>query len=340
MAGYTRGEARDWARENFTGVNNVIIPSFSNDLKDINESGIRHDVRLNIDNGFAGCLLVSEAGTTLDEYERFVQIARDEAGDRQLLLHHAVFNTLEESIEAAQRSARAGADLVLLGYPPSFYPSSQREIVDYTKRFCDAVGLGVMLFPISFWGFERLHPASIAVETLDELVDEVPNIVAIKAEGGHPSISGFAQVWHRFSARVVVSFPIIQEAISLASLVPMQVVATSNTEYYGNAAPRMFDLLQDGKAEEALALLWQIAPAWRANESASPIPNAHFVHRMAWKYQAWLAGYNGGPMRMPTLRLSPASMRSYRQALVASHLDVTEDDDSAFFVGRNPTGKA
>src|SRR5260370_20841654 len=32
---------------------------------------------------------------------------------------------------------------------------------------------------------------------------------------------------------------------------------------------------------------------------------------MAWKYQAWLAGYNGGPMRMPTNRRagSPAGIK-------------------------------
>ncbi|HEX2404656.1 MAG TPA: dihydrodipicolinate synthase family protein, partial [Acidimicrobiia bacterium] len=68
---YTRGEAKAWARETFHGACNVIIPSYTSDLRSLNESAIRHDVRRNIELGFWGDLLVSEAGTTLDEMRTF-----------------------------------------------------------------------------------------------------------------------------------------------------------------------------------------------------------------------------------------------------------------------------
>lgn len=336
MPQYGKADAREWAREHFRGVNNVIIPSYTSDLGDINEKGIRHDVNRELELGFAGTLLVSETALTVEEYVRFVEVANDEGRGRLNLIHHAGFNTLEENIDAARRASAAGADLVLLSYPPSFYPSSERDIYDYSKAFCDAVDLGVMIFPMPLWGFERLHAASISVEVLESLVDDVPNVVAIKAEGGHPSVAGFAHVWNRLSDRVVVSMPIIQQAIPLAALVPMQTIATSNTEYLGSAAPEMLDLAVNGKTDEALDLLWKVAPAWRANESVAPIPAAHVVHRMAWKYQAWLNGFNGGPLRMPTTRLIWREMRAFRQALVESGLPVTDDPDEAFFVGRNP----
>src|SRR5882757_6159530 len=146
MPRYTKAEAKDWARENFRGVHNVIIPSYTSDLADINEQAIRHDVRRNIEFGFSG----------------------------------------------------------------------------------------TMLFPVPLWGFERLHAASISVDTLERLVDDVPNVVAIKAEGGAPSVAGFAHVWNRLSDRIVVSMPIIEHAISLATMVPLQVIATSNTEFYSS----------------------------------------------------------------------------------------------------------
>jgi 4-hydroxy-tetrahydrodipicolinate synthase len=333
---YNRDEAREWARENFRGVHNVIIPSYTGDLSDINEQAIRHDVRRNIEFGFAGTLLVAETSITLEEYVRFVEIAADEAKGRMMLIHHAAFNTLEQNIDAATRAAAAGADLVLLSYPPSFYPRSEQDIYDYSKTFCDGTDLATMLFPVPLWGFERLHPASISVDTLEQLVDHVPNVVAIKAEGGAPSVAGFAHVWNRLANRVVVSMPIIEHAISLATLVPLQVVATSNTEFYSSTAPTMLSLAQAGKHDEALSLLWQIAPAWKSNESVAPTPGAHVVHRMAWKYQAWLAGYNGGPLRMPTSRLIWKEMRAYRQALTDSGLPVTTDPDEAFYQGRNP----
>jgi 4-hydroxy-tetrahydrodipicolinate synthase len=336
MPRYNRDEAREWAMKNFRGVHNVIIPSYTNDLSDINEQAIRHDVRRNIEFGFAGTLLVSETSITLDEYVRFVEIAADEAKGRILLIHHAAFNTLEQNVVAAARAHAAGADMVLLGYPPSFYPRSEQDIYAYTKAFCDGTDLATILFPVPLWGFERLHPASISLDILERLVDEIPHVVAIKAEGGAPSVAGFAHVWNRLGGRIVVSMPIIEHAISLATLVPLQVVATSNTEFYSSAAPAMLALAQSGKHDEALNLLWQIAPAWKSNESVAPIPGAHVVHRMAWKYQAWLAGYNGGPLRMPTNRLVWKEMRAYRQALADSNLPVTDDPDEAFFVGRNP----
>lgn len=337
MPRYLPSEARDWAREHFRGVVNVIIPSFANDMRSLNETAIRHDVRRDIDLGFSGALLVSEVNITPDEYIRFVEIAADEAGGRLVLVHHAMFNTFEDNVDVARRAAAAGADLALLCYPPTFYPASEQDIYEYSKAFCDSVGLGVMLFPVSFWGFDRLHGASLSMELLEQLVDDAHNVIAIKAEGGHPSIAGFAHVWTRLSDRVVVSMPILQQAIPLASLVPLQVIATSNTEYYGSAAPELFDLARVGKHDEALQRLWQIAPAWRANESVTPIPGGHMVHRMAWKYQAWLAGFNGGPLRLPTPRIIAREMRAYRQALSEAQLPVTQDPDEDFFVGRNPS---
>ena len=68
MIRYQRHEARDWARENMHGLANVVIPSYTRDLKALNEQGIRHDIRKVIEYGFWGTLLVSEVAITLDEY--------------------------------------------------------------------------------------------------------------------------------------------------------------------------------------------------------------------------------------------------------------------------------
>jgi 4-hydroxy-tetrahydrodipicolinate synthase len=118
MARYNRDEAREWARENLVGVVNCTIPSFTGDLKAINEKAIRHDARLAIEHGFAGTLGVSEVAITLPEYLDFLRLIKDEAGDRLILVHHASFSTLEQNIEAVIGAEEAGAELVLLSYPP------------------------------------------------------------------------------------------------------------------------------------------------------------------------------------------------------------------------------
>jgi 4-hydroxy-tetrahydrodipicolinate synthase len=337
MAKYTKREAREWAKENLRGMANVIIPTFTQDLTRLNEKGIRHDVRKVMEFGFTGTLLVSETATTFDEYNQFVTWAVDEAKGRLHLIHHASFNTLEENIRAVQASEAAGADLVLLSYPPNFYPKNQNEIFEYTKAFCDATNLGIILFPVPLWGFERLHPAGMDPKIIDRMIKEIPNIVAIKAEAGMPLISGFAHMYNLYKDDVVVSMPLEDNALPLATLVPMKWMGTSNYEYFGPTLPKLFNLIQEGRTEEAFDLYWKIHPARLAHAAQSATTSgANFLHRMAWKYQGWLTGMNGGPLRAPTMRLNQKQMSALRQGLIQSGIEVTSDDDSQFFIGRNP----
>ena len=135
MVGYTKGESRDWAREKLVGAVNCTIPSFTNDLKRINEKAIRHDIRLAKEHSFVGSLGVSEIAITVPEYVDFLRIAKDEAGDDFYIVHHASWSNLEENLEALKGAEQAGADLVLLTYPPNFYPRLNRRS-STTQRPC------------------------------------------------------------------------------------------------------------------------------------------------------------------------------------------------------------
>ena len=100
MAPYRKTEARDWAWEHLRGVANVVIPSFSADLHHLNEKGIRHDIRRELELGFAGTLLVSEVAMSIEEYGQFFEWANDELKGRLKLIHHASFNTFDDNITA------------------------------------------------------------------------------------------------------------------------------------------------------------------------------------------------------------------------------------------------
>ena len=58
------------------------------------------------------------------------------------------------------------------------------------------------------------------------------------------------------------------------------------------------------------------------------------INRTGWKYQEWLAGFNGGALRAPAPRIPDCLMKRARQALVASGLPVTDLPDSEFVKGR------
>jgi len=337
---YGRADAREWGREHLKGCVNVVIPSFSNDLLSINEAGIRHDIRKSKELGFKGTLLVSEVNITLDEYRQFFEIANDEARGELMLVHHASWNDLAQNLEALKIAEDHGAELILISYPPNFYPESEQDIYDYTRAVCDATDIAVMLFPMNLWGFSsRIHPSDIPVPLLRRLVDDCPNVAAIKAEGGFPSIMGPVEAHRHFHKDVVISCPIESDMIPLAQLMPIQFSATSDTEYYGSRIPTIFNHLQAGELDEATRLFWDMMPARKAKQAVHPIlSGGFFINRMAWKYQAWLQGFNGGPLRQPTMRIHDPQMNTLRNGLRECGLLPAEEHNREFFIGRHPTG--
>ena len=145
-------------------------------------------------------------------------------------------------------------------------------------------------------------------------------------------------MYHHFRDEVVISCPIESDAIPLMSLMDLQFSGTSNTQWMGDYYPRAFKLARSGRFEEAMELYWKVNPARQANTAASAAsaPAIGALNRTQWKYQDWLAGFNGGPLRAPSLRIPDRFMKSLRQGLVASGCEVTPDPDSAFIVGRHP----
>lgn len=237
-----------------------------------------------------------------------------------------------------QCAEKAGADYVLLGYPGNFHPTTGKEIYDYTKAFCDSTSLGVILFPVPHWGFERVHPAGMAPELIAQMIADIKNIICIKAEGGMPTIGGFVQCWRRHADEVVVTCPIEADAIPLAASYPIQWCGTSNHCLHRDAVPKMFNLMTSGKFEEAMSLFWQVHPARMANKNlqATHMPGTKLIHRAYWKYQSWLHGFNGGPLRYPTQKLVDGHMRTLRIAAKASGFEPTPEPDTDYFIGRNP----
>jgi len=338
MTSYTKSEAKSWALENLKGVCNVILPSFKRDLSGLSEAGIRHDVRRNIELGFSGGLLVSEAGTTVEEMREFMEIAVDEAAGRHQILLHGTFDTADQIIAVCKDAESVGVDAVLLGHPNSFYPKSAQDIVDYTKYVSAGTDLGVVLFCAVHWNFQRIHSSGYPMEAVVELAD-VENVIAVKFEVGRPGALANYECFKALAGKdVVVSDPFEPNAPIWTDLFDMQWVGTSNYEYYKDAIPKMFAALTDGRREEALEIYWQIQPArvMRGNLQAE-FGGANFIHRYLWKFQGWLNGYNGGPLRQPAMKLADGQMRRAAEGLIKSSLlDEQPKDLATYFDSRNP----
>lgn len=330
---------RAWSREHLVGCCGCVLPTFTSDLADLNETAIRYDVAQEKTLGMRAILLVAECGTTPEEYARFVDIAVDEAGDDLVVVVHASQPTWSSMLDVVAQGASAGAHLVLPSYPLTYHPATLEELFDDTRRFIDASALGVMLFAIDQWNFSRLHPAAFPIDLLVRLADACPNLVAIKNEVGLPYTGGLVDVFDKLNDVVVVTDPMESNAPIWVRHYGMRFLGTSNYESMGNAVPRMLDLLSNPATWDAgMDLYWSLAPVRRANTAVnSPIVAAtSLVPRGHWKYQGWLLGLNGGPIRQPQTRPSATQMQQFRSAATAAGLNVTETPDDEFWIGRNP----
>ena len=337
MAKYSKGEARQWAFSSLRGCLGCVLPTFTPDLQGLNEAAIRHDIGLEKQNGMAGILLVSECGTTRDEMIRFIEIAVDEAGADLVTLVQASEATIAQMIAVTQRAEELGVDMVLPSYPLYFHPRSHDDIFDLTKRLADSTSLGIMIFAIDQWNFSRLHPAAFPRSLLERMVEELPTVVSIKNEIGGPGVGGIVQIFEAFNERVVVTDPMEANAPAWVRAYGMRVMGTSNYESMADQVPRMLSLLQSVDTfDQAMEIYWRMAPVRRANAAIMGplIAQGSLVPRMFWKYQSWLVGYNGGPIRQPHARPNAAQMATLRNAAVAAGLPVSSDDDEAFFAGR------
>jgi len=339
VADYNRSEARDWARADMAGVCGCLLPTLNSSLTAVNEKAIRHDMRLEAELGYWGSLLVSECGTTPDEMRRVIEIAVDEAdrsGLRTMLL--ASFQTLDQSCEMISFAESAGVDMVMVSYPLMFRPRSEDDVFEYTKAIAEASDLGVMLFCIHHWDFMRLHPSGFSPQLMERLVGECETVVAIKNEIGRPGVGGQTEVFERFNDRVVVSDPFEENSPVWVKNYGMKFLGTANYEYMGMELPRYFELLHAGDWDAAMEIYWRLHPARLAGSqtTAETMAGTNLVHRLVWKYKAWLNGFNGGPIRSPHSRLTDAQMRRLRGALTQTGITPRPDEDDDFFAGRNP----
>jgi dihydrodipicolinate synthase/N-acetylneuraminate lyase len=334
---YTRAQAKEHAADKWRGVCNVILPSFTADLKHLNEKAIRHDVRRNIELGFWGALLVSECGTSAEEYRRFMEIAIDEAKGKQRFLLHGTFDSVDDIVAMAKVGEEIGIEGLLLGHANTFYPTSEDQLYDYFASICQKTRLAVCLFAASHWNFQRLHPSGYPPKVLARAAD-IENVVAIKYEVGRPGIAGDYEFWKMIKdKRVLFSDPMEAHCPLTVEMFGQQWMGTSNYEYWGGAVPEMFGLLHKGEFAKAMEIYWRINPARAARGAVQgTFAGANFIHRYLWKYQAWLQGYNGGPMRQPIMKLSDSQMRTMREALVKSGFTPAEEGPETFFNGRNP----
>lgn len=330
-----RSERKAWAREHFRGFENVLIPSFSADMQDLNEEAIRLDVRQGIAHGFFSSLVALESGMRPEEQRRMLKIACDEADGKTGISLSLCGETLADNIAMLEYAESVGASHALLCYPQNFRPGSQAEIVDFVTALAGATNLGLVLFASDKFSLRHLHPSGVPFDAYEQLAD-VSNVVGLKLGGMDAGM--ILECFERFNDRLMVTsvnfgmLPMLVQNFGLqwsgawtveALQSPAQPYAVSFLEH-----------LRRGEMEKAMAIYWKLTPVLgaMAQVMAPAIPTGTYNWSLC-KYQQWLSGGNGGMTRQPCMRVYQRDMTTVRRGLAQVGIECP-DDDADFFRGR------
>ena len=330
---YTKSEAKQWAKQHLKGLEAVIFPSFTPDLRDLDEEGIRYDVNHLIANGFPSTLISPEScGMTFEERKRLVEIVCDEARGRMHTSVAVMQDTVEEDIEMLRHIEKVGGTFATLGHPVQYHPWSVEDIFGMYKHMCDSVNLGIVFYPGRLHA-RKFHPSYFPPELLPRIAD-IPNVVAMKIGGGSSL------------AITVMSFRLCGEKILVNDPMPERwfVTVPEYGQQWAGAGPfyamqtpekprmvNMFDFLMKGQVDRALDIWWE------GGGGGGSLDESYFhtgiVTALSDKYSHWCNGGNGGTVRQPTGRLPDYQKERIKAGMRALGFTPRENEEE-FYVGR------
>jgi 4-hydroxy-tetrahydrodipicolinate synthase len=334
---YGKPEAKAWSREHLKGLEVVIFPSFTPDLQELDEEGIRWDVNHLVANGFVSVMCAIEScGLTFEERKKFVEIVCDEAKGKVHTSLTVLQDTVEQDIEMLQHAEKVGCTFATIGHPIQYYPRSVEDIYAEYKYVCDNTNLGIIFFPGRLHVL-KMHPSYFPPEALSKIAD-IPNVVGMKVGGGSNlaiSVLAFRLVGDRILVndpmpdRWFVTVPVYGQQWSGAG--PFYAMQTAENPRMVN----MFNMLLKGEVDEALDLYWEGQKGMPGGGGSNMDAYFHsgIVTAMSDKYAHWLVGGNGGSVRQPTGRLYDYQKEAMRAAVRARGITPREPEEE-FYVGR------
>ena len=337
-----RGAGEDhkaWARKHFRGMENLFLPSFTADFAQLDEEGIRADVRQAARQGFFSTMPVSLGLKSRDESRRLLEIVADEARGKILVTAGVGGRTFDEQVDGLRFAERAGASQIFMSLQRA---ETEAQVVTAARRLIEATDLPIVLYGQPDDEFIRFHPSGLPLDAFDRLAS-LPNVIAVK----FTQVMNLATAYElaaRVSDRLLIG-PVHLEAVPLlASRHHVQwsgqwtVEALQSPERpYG---VEFIDHIGNGRMKEALEKYWILHPAYQAFYELQGPPLRLGGHPWCHqKYYQWLTGGNGGLLRdlgESAARVPPldaAGRRAIREVFKTVGIGTVDLPDEAFVVG-------
>lgn len=313
---YRKTEAKDYARENMTGIWAAALTPFTPDL-DFDEAGFRRNLRHWIDDlELDGLFISGKQGEffsmSVAERKRSFELAVEEADGRSGTIMSCSDQNLDTVLDLARHAEAIGADYIVVHAPILHFLSDVDDTVEaYYRHISEQVDIG-----IAMWS----HPDSgyLMSPELCARVAELDNIVAIKYSVERPM---YADLTRLAGDRLIVSTASEEEWLD-------NIVELGWRLYLCSTPPYLMQTANDRRMRDytALAMAGETEPARAIRDSLDPVRKALRQTRPGGKPQAhqkyWqeLLGQVGGPVRRPLLQLTDAEKAATRAAFEACGL--------------------
>ena len=289
------------AKESFRGLETILMPSFTPDLKSLDEEGIRHDVRMSRKHGFFS-VFVAPVGLTPDEQLQMIKVAVDEAGDDLLVSFIAECANDEESMRLMRRAADAGASHVLVHPSFDWRPTDEQELYDWYRRTIECSPLDAVLWATGGFNFRHFAPGNVPINVIDRLSD-LDQVVAIKLMTTLDEAIVF-ELCERVHDRIMIGcvnlrmFPLLSKHYGArwSGAWTAEALQSPDKPYVTDYVRQ----LNAGDYPAALATYRRIEPAYQAlYEMMAPVLPMGVHPFTQLKYYQWFVGGNGGLLRPP-----------------------------------------
>jgi dihydrodipicolinate synthase/N-acetylneuraminate lyase len=314
---FARGEAKAAAKELLRGtVTALCLPV--DEHGDIDEAGLRHDIRHCIDVLGATGLYINGNFQhywllTTQQRRAVLEIAVDEVDGAVPIINRCAHISPREAIELAQHTADLGVPFIDLVPPdPQFVGADDDVLVRYYTMIAEQTDLGIILFHTPRVGY------TMSPELLAELA-EIPNVCGIK--NGMP-LDHTNKVRELVGDSVLVVDPIEDRCLVNMLEFGQQVIFTGDNPMFDSADDqpmrRYVDAALAGRGDEATRLFEALEPVrdlhrrwvqdrWR---------NSQLIPISVIKYWTSQLGMTGGPTPSPLPSLTTDEMKELHAEMV------------------------
>lgn len=332
MLPYSKSDAKDYFRQKLGGggMETVLLPSYKPDTMALDEEGVRNDIRrVARIPGIKAFIMVAHP-SDLKECHRLMEISADEAkkvglsagifvnepeGGPQLELGYRLDANLENTVRLIKQWEEMGGEIFFFGYPMNFRPTSESQVIDFTRKLAGQVDMAFMLYVTRHHNW-NLTAGTVSPQCVAEM-SKIPTAVAIKHSPGDMAHS--AQTIKLCGDRIMIGDPFESNWIPLIELGMECFLGNSLLHYWQTEdAHPVYDYVQaamQGNFEKAWNIYWSLQPLRDLWMSVHMEPFHMGIHPFShWKYWEGLVGMTGGPMRQIT-PLVHHDVREYSKGL-------------------------